>query len=363
MIRTGGKELKSPEEVREHVLSLPRRERYYFLEKYNTMLDKVSEKVMDIREDIIEQIEADNLWEGHVTRREYQKAWQPTIEAVREHQEKKARIESAKSAIKRQWGTTVFERAFANMSWPYSQWDAVRHLSIKCRDFGTAGRLLLSAYYGRMEARTRGQRSSKELLGSDWRKATDIFKQHDWKNKIVDDETLKNHADTGPLFRLFLDVKGQIEEEESLDPMSSPILPSPPGPTVASSQVTQSQASTPTPRRSGFEIRIHPRHYESSPVTGQTTEGTSTPEKTPSELRGPGPGVHLSPISDVQEPVNRCGRCINIPNALIERIDTENKAISPLMEVVGQVLEIERSAPDAQVCFRHRKLLAGTCGF
>ena len=57
VIRTGGKELKSPEEVREHVLSLPRRERYYFLEKYNTMLDKVSEKVMDIREDIIEQIE------------------------------------------------------------------------------------------------------------------------------------------------------------------------------------------------------------------------------------------------------------------------------------------------------------------
>jgi hypothetical protein len=245
VIRTGGKELKNPEEVREHVLTLPKQERYHFLEKYNNMLDKVSEKVMDIREDIIQQIEDDHLWEGHVTRREYQRAWQPTIEAVHEHQDKKARIESAKSTIERQWGSPIFDRAFANMSWTYAQWDAVRQLSIRCRDFATAGRLLLSAYYGRMESRTRGQRSSKELLGSDWRKATDMFKQYDWKSKIVDDEILKNHSDTGPLFRLFLDVKGQIEEEESTNPMSSPILPSTPVPTVASSQVTPSQGAPP----------------------------------------------------------------------------------------------------------------------
>ena len=354
----------------DYIQNQPRERQYVFLEQLSTALDKVQDIALDMQEEIITYLDNQALWQGHLTEAVYYQTWEDTREKVARRKDQKSKIESAGARIIDRWGQDVWDRVFEGQAMSHNYVEAMRAFAIKCPDWQSAARSLLTVYHERMTKRSRGMRSAQELLASDWRKAAELYASTG-KTAFVDDATLRNAEDTKSLHVLMLQpkvraprlsLKSQSESESPRKGTASPSTPS------TSSTLTHRTR----PSLGGsldFSVGFGGTPPTAADILGPPSSIPDTPTRpryytrstgrlgTVSELPGPEPGVQ----GTSQIATSHCSLCTGISDGLIDSIDACNKEVASCIRVVSRLAQERKDG--GSLCFQHRKKLAGTCGF
>ena len=143
-----------------YIQDQPRQSQYILLEQLSTALDKVQDIALDMQEEILTYLDEQELWEGHLSETLYHRTWEDTREKVARRKDQKSKIAAAKIRIIERWGQDVWDRVFEGQVMSHNYVEAMRAFAIKCPDWQSAARSLLTVYHERMTKRSRGMRSA-----------------------------------------------------------------------------------------------------------------------------------------------------------------------------------------------------------
>ncbi|MCJ1356322.1 MAG: hypothetical protein MMC33_006317 [Icmadophila ericetorum] len=181
-------------------LQQPAKEQYQLWQLYEQLLDKTDRHTMEERQEMMDHMKENNLWEGHVSYAQHVDIFKATTEKIKAYQSTKSRNEGARRTIERIWPGALDILLGDDQKDSKPMLNAVRALARQVGEWQIAARYILWAHKERHNPR--GEKVYVEGLS------------------LPDDDILQDMPETAALFRRLLpphlDISGKRVQDITL---------------------------------------------------------------------------------------------------------------------------------------------------